>query len=176
MKTKMYLIAFALFSFFAISCDSDELNYKNEFEKSQQEFEKFKIESKNSYKYVVTFGSWVGFSWETTLTIIDGKVTQRYFKQTESKNDKDTIVTEWTEMEDEIGSHENQGAEPLTLDEVYQKAKNVWLINRKGSTTYFKANNNGLISRCGYTQNNCADDCSNGINIKSIEPLFTDAL
>lgn len=43
---------------------------------------------------------------------------------------------EWTEDEDEINSHQHTGAaEALTLDQVYDKARNEWLTKRKNAKT-----------------------------------------
>lgn len=76
----------------------------------------------------------------------------------------------WIEYENEINSHENiVAAAPLTLDEVYGKAKNEWLIKRKNVKTYFEANNGGLISTCGFVEDGCMDDCFRGIRIAYIE-------
>ena len=78
---------------------------------------------------------------------------------------------EWTENEAEIGTHKNQGAEALTLDEIYNKAENEWLIKRKNGKAYFESENNGLISSCGYVVNGCMDDCFVGIRIEIIGVL-----
>ena len=76
---------------------------------------------------------------------------------------------EWTENENEINSHTNSGASyALTLDQVYEKARTEWLIKRKDATVYFEANNNGLISSCGYVPDGCMDDCFRGITISSV--------
>ncbi|MGY5355583.1 hypothetical protein [Wenyingzhuangia sp. IMCC45467] len=57
------------------------------------------------------------------------------------------------------------------MDEIYEKAKQDWLIKRKEVLVYFETDNNGLISTCGYVPKNCMDDCFLGITIKSIEAL-----
>lgn len=78
----------------------------------------------------------------------------------------------WTETGAMVGTHTGTPASGyLTLDQVYEKAKNDWLKKRSGTTTYFEAKNNGLISSCGYVPDNCADDCFTGINITLIEAL-----
>jgi len=74
-------------------------------------------------------------------------------------------------MRTEIGSHKN-GAAPLTLSEIYDKAQKEWLIERENTTTYFETENNGMISTCGYVENNCADDCFIGVLINTIEALY----
>ncbi len=140
--------------------------------------EDHELDQVNSYTYTVTytvvFGSWAGFSWETTLTVTDGSITKRHFKYTTLPEDLSEEIPEeeleWTENESELGSHQN-GAEPMTLDEVYTKAQQEWLVERENAETYFERENNGMISTCGYVENNCVDDCFMGIKIDRIEAL-----
>lgn len=157
-----------------VSCSSDDdLNYQNDFDKSHDAWLNFKEQSGNSYKYTVVGSSWVGFSWETTLTVVDGKITQRRFKYT-APDDLGTIPedeVEWIENGAELGRHQYQAADLLTLDAIYAKAKNEWLIKRKDATTYFETDNDGMLSTCGYVINGCMDDCFIGIHIKAIEYL-----
>lgn len=175
MKTNFYLIILLYISSLIVSCSSeDDINYLSDFNNSRAIWLNFKKSSNNSYTYKVTGGSWVGFSWETTITVKNGIVKQRHFKYTSTKGLNNNIPKkdlEWTENTNEIGKHKHQGAEPLTLDQIYDKAEKEWLIKRKNAKTYFEAKNNGLISSCGYVKNNCADDCFIGITIKSIKPL-----
>ncbi|MBL7558876.1 hypothetical protein JAO71_03585 [Olleya sp. YSTF-M6] len=173
MKNKAYLIILLLIGSIFNSCDSDDLEYQDKFEISQKTWLNFKESSNNSYKYIVTLGSWVGFVWETTIIVENGIVTQRDFEYTVTdgiSTDIQPDEIQWTETGSEIGSHEN-GAEPITLDEVYDKAQNDWLIERSNTTTYFETENNGMISTCGYENNQCEDDCFIGIRIKVIETL-----
>ena len=173
MKNKTYLIVLILIGSLFNSCDSDDLEYQDNFETSQKTWLDFKETSNDSYKYTVTFGSWTGFGWETTIIVENGIVIQRDFEYTFTEGiptDISQDALQWTETGSEIGSHEN-GAEPITLDEIYYKAHNDWLVERNNTTTYFETENNGMISTCGYVENDCADDCFIGIHIKSIEGL-----
>ena len=173
MKSKTYLIVLILIGSLLNSCDSDDLEYQDKFETSQKTWLDFKETSNDSYKYIVTFGSWAGFSWETTIIVENGIVIQRDFEYTFTEGISTDIQQDelqWTETGSEIGSHEN-GAESITLDEIYDKALNDWLIERNNTTTYFETENNGMISTCGYVENGCADDCFIGIHINSIEEL-----
>ncbi|MCI9843739.1 hypothetical protein [Flavobacterium pectinovorum] len=174
MKTKFYLIALVLLSSLISSCSSDdELNYQSDFEKSKATWLGFKGFSNNSYKYVVLSGSvFLAYGWETTITVSNGKIVQRYFKYTgNTESIPDNVPLEWTEGENEINTHQS-GAAALTLDEIYNKAEKEWLIKRKDVTVYFEAKNNGLISSCGYVPKGCMDDCFSGIRIKSIDPYL----
>ncbi|WP_299015013.1 hypothetical protein [uncultured Polaribacter sp.] len=173
MKNKAYLIVVILIGSLFNACDSNDLEYQNKFETSKKIWLDFKETSNDSYKYIVTFVSWVGFRWETTIIVENGIVIQRDFEytfteglSTEIKQDE----LEWTETGAKIGTHKN-GAKPFTLDEIYNKAENDWLIERDYTTTYFETENNGMISTCGYENKRCMDDCFTGVRIKIIEPL-----
>lgn len=151
----------------------ENIVYPYEFVKSQQALLDFKKSTNNNYKYQVAEGSWTGLTWETTITVEDGVVTKRSFKYTSTKGLPENISAEeqeWTEKENEIGTHKI-GAEPLTLDEIYDKAQEEWLLKKENTEFFFETENNGLISTCGYVINNCADDCFRGINIENIEAL-----
>lgn len=176
MKSRIYLIALLLIGGLISSCESDDVD-QNEFQNSIKVLSDFKKSTDNSYKYIVSGVSWVGTAWETTITISDGKAIQRHFKYTNTqglRNDIPKEELEWTENGNEIGSHKNIAATALTLDEIYNKAEQEWLIKRDNAKIYFETKNNGLISTCGYVENGCQDDCFIGIHIKSIEPLLED--
>lgn len=119
---------------------------------------------------MVSSGSWTGTSSETVITVKDGKVTNRsyvYKIPGEKPGSQPIVKEEWQEEQGKLNTH-SAGAATLTLDDVYQKAKTEWLLKRKDAETYFEANNNGMISTCGYVNNGCQDDCFNGIKIVSI--------
>ena len=175
MKHTIYSLSLIFLALLFSSCKKEEISNKSDFEKSQNEWKKFKKYSGNSYQYTALRTSWVGMSFQTVITVKKGKVVRRKFTWI-VPDDWTTQIPEdqkeWTENENEINDHQQSGAaDALTLDEIYDKAKNDWLKKRDNVTTFFEAKNNGLISSCGYTENNCADDCFVGINITSISPL-----
>ncbi|QCX02259.1 hypothetical protein FGM00_02790 [Aggregatimonas sangjinii] len=174
MKGKFYFIALLLIAGLSSSCEKDDSEYQNDFEDSRKAWLDFKESTNNSYKYIVVGGSWVGFSWETTLTVSNGKLIGRHFKYTVTEGLAENVTEEeleWTENEAEIGTHEFVGADALTLDEIYDKAQREWLKKRENAKIYFETKNNGMISTCGYVENGCADDCFIGVTINSIEKL-----
>lgn len=65
---------------FLFSCESFE--HESEFDKSYQKWQSFKSIQNNSYRYVVTGGSWTGVSWETEIVIQNGEIVERSFKYT----------------------------------------------------------------------------------------------
>ena len=175
MKHTIYSLSLIFLALLFTGCNKENITQKSDFEKSQNEWKKFKKYSGNSYQYTALRTSWVGMSFQTVITVKKGKVVRRKFTWI-VPDDWTTQIPEdqkeWTENENEINDHQQSGAaDAITLDEVYDKAKNDWLKKRDNVTTYFEAKNNGLISSCGYRDNNCADDCFVGINITSISPL-----
>ncbi|ASV32690.1 hypothetical protein [Maribacter cobaltidurans] len=178
MKSKFLIIALLLISCIISSCSSedDDFNYQNDFEESQKIWLDFKESSNNSYKYVVSEGSgFTTYGWETTVTVSNGIIIKRDFKYTagaEGFVPEDQL--EWTENQNEINSpeHEHTSAFPaLTLDTIYTKAKQEWLIKKENTDVFFESENDGMISTCGYVMNNCLDDCFVGVHIKNIKVL-----
>ncbi len=177
MKNKIYFIVSLLIGVSISSCSNDDdINYENDFESSHEAWLDFKASSNNSYKYVVSSGSILTtYGWETTITVSNGVIIERAFRYTSGAEEFVPVdQLEWTEIENEINSdehHHTSAYTALTLDEIYNKAKQEWLIKRKNSTSYFESENNGLISTCGYVEKGCIDDCFNGITLKSIVAL-----
>ena len=169
MKHKMLLILLFV-GFVFTSCDKDDFEYEDKFKDSQKVLNRFKEQTGNTYESTTTGGTWVGYSWQTTITVYNGKVNQRSFKYTGYPSEvSPNLELEWTENVLELGSHKDTPAsDVLTLDEVYQRAEQDWLKKRKGTETYFETKNDGMISLCGYSENNCADDCFRGISIRNI--------
>ena len=157
------------------ACHKSNLNFQDDFKKSHNIWLSFKEKNANSYTYEVVQSSWVGVSSQTILTVKAGKVTQRYFKMFVPPTYQTSIPAdrlEWTESESEIDTHPNSGAAaPLTLDEVYEKARTEWLPKRSKAKAYFEAKNDGMISDCGYVEDGCQDDCFIGIDIAFIHSL-----
>ena len=141
-------------------------NYSASLEKSSRSWLNYKTAHNNSYQYKVEGASWTGTSWQTSFTVVNGKVTQRQFEL----KCLGVIEISWIEYENEIGINK-LGAEPLTLDQIYDKARTEWLIKRKNTEFFFETDKNGLISLCGYVEKYCMDDCFRGVRISYIKPI-----
>lgn len=174
MKPGIYLFTLLFIGTIFTSCKKSDISYESDFQKSYKAWLSFKESSGNSYSYKVPGGSILSTSsWPTIITVSDGKVTKRHYKFTPGEGLATNIPEdelEWTENENEINSHVN-GAPALTLDEIYEKARNNWLKKRSNAKSYFEAKNNGLISSCGYIEDGCQDDCFIGITITFIKAL-----
>jgi hypothetical protein len=175
MKTTTSTSLLLLICILLFACDNNEIEFENDYEKSHNAWLRFKDSSNNSYKYVVFRSSFEGVAWETVITVSNGSVIQRDFQYTRTGDLLTHLPEEelkWTENENELGTHENtRAADLLTLDEVYDKTRDEWLIKREDAESYFEAKNNGLISSAGYYIIGCADDCSTGIYISDIVSL-----
>jgi hypothetical protein len=171
---KLYLfIIIILFS--ATSCKKDNIANESEFNKSSTQWLNFKSKVNNSYTYTTNFGSWTGYGVEVKIGVSNGKIISRDFISSKFKQngtiERDTIK-QWHEDADHINTHSNDAGESLTLDDVYQKAKTVWLkADKKANDIYFEVRNNGMISNCGFVPKGCQDDCFNGISITAITAL-----
>jgi hypothetical protein len=173
MKPVYYLIALLSVAAFD-SCKKDNLAYSSDYASSLHKWKVFKDSSHNSYRYEVSYGSWTGHSAKTIITVRNGKVVGRSYLSKQVTHTPTGIVTkifeEWTETESQLSTHQS-GADLVTLDVIYEKAKNDWLRKRSDATTYFEARNNGMLSLAGYVPNGCQDDCLNGITINFIEAI-----
>lgn len=168
MKRDTYLIILFIAAIFA-ACKKDKIEYSNAYEKSFKAWTDFKAASNNSYSYTTATVSWTGYSTETTINVLNGKVVGRSYVAKGRKDDQSTLVLleQWEEDINTLDTHEN-GSPLLTLDQIYELAKNDLLLKRADASTSFEAKNSGLISAAGYVPEGCQDDCFVGIKIKSI--------
>lgn len=171
MKNVFLLISLVLaVALFAFKKNIDNSDY----ETSYTEWLKFKSLSHNSYTYVAFHRSVLGGYRETKFTIKNGTITTRKFLSGSYELNTDSLIITkaWNENSSSLNTHGSEGDELLTLDEVYIKAKTVWLnATTKQKRIYFESKNSGLISLAGYVVNSCIDDCFTGIAIKNINAL-----
>jgi hypothetical protein len=172
---KPALLIVTIFAFLALSCKKDVI--LTNFDTSLQTWETFKTSANNSYSYTTKGGSIWGFEDSTRITVVNGKVTNRdyvSYKIQYQPNNQPPIKTasaQWNETTADLGSHQ-YGFYVYTMDEVYNKAKSVWLaVDKKNNDLYFETKNNGLISLAGYRPKGCEDDCFNGVTITSVTKL-----
>ncbi|MGF7037314.1 hypothetical protein [Mucilaginibacter lappiensis] len=171
---KLYLFTIIIL-FSATSCKKEDIANKSDYNKSYKAWTDYKASVHNSYSYTQNQGSVFGYASETKIGVSNGKIISRDFIaiqiRRDGTNNKDTTAR-WHEDLASLNTHTNQGAELLTLDDVYQKAKTVWLkADKKANDIYFEARNNGMISNCGFVPKGCQDDCFNGISITAITAL-----
>lgn len=137
----------------------------SDYDVSLAKWNSYKISVHNSYSFVIFSYAPLGINpdfAETKITVQNGVIIGRDY----SNNSRHI----YTETKTDLRSH-TEGAEPITLDDVYTKAKNVWLKDDPShGPGILETNNNGLISRCGYTITSAYNNFV-GIEIKLITPL-----
>jgi hypothetical protein len=147
--------------------DSQSLSYNN----SYSAWLTYKGNVHNSYSYTTLYTSFTGRGTEIKTGVSNGSIVSRDYTsyQYVQTSATKTIIEQWHEDKTTLNTHGTEAGDLMTLDDVYTKAKNVWLkADPKANDIYFETKNNGLISSCGYTPVGCQDDCFTGINISSI--------
>ena len=170
MKKHFFKVACLLLVLF--SCNSDSA-FESEFEKSLDAWNVQKKKEGNSYRYTARVTSVFGFGSSTIITVQDGEVFSRAYEafQYNPQTQEEVITSSWIENKSELSTHE-EGAEPLTLDEIYASCRREILsVNKDDNFINFAAENNGILSVCTYFPKNCADDCSVGFYIVNFEWL-----
>ena len=170
MKT-LYLFII-LIAILATSCKKDDIANESEFNKSYKTWLSYKSSVNNSYTYTVSSGSWTGYGSQTKIGVNNGEIISRDFIATMPRRDsshKIDTVERWHEDKAHINTHGINAAGLFTLDDIYQKARTVWLkADAKKNDIFFEVKNNGMISTCGFVPDGCQDDCFNGVTITSI--------
>jgi hypothetical protein len=158
----IYLVIF-LFSFSSASLNSINTDI-SKLEESKEIWLNYKTKSNNSYIYFTNFISWSGFGHETEIEVKNGVFIQRKYTFW-NRIEEDT----WIENQKDLGKHK-QGGKLKFIDDLYEECKNI--LETKSRLTnyiYLDFDKKGLLSNCLYAHKNCADDCSNGIQIKEIK-------
>jgi hypothetical protein len=170
------LFLFTIIILFSVtSCKKEDIANESDYNKSYNAWLGYKKSVHNSYSYTQSYGSWTGYGAEIKIGVSDGKIISRDFIAVQLRRDgtsnRDTTAR-WHEEKSSLNTHGNQAGELLTLDDVYLKARTIWLkVDKKNNDIYFEANNNGMISNCGYRPKGCQDDCVTGIIITTITSL-----
>ncbi|MEO6523579.1 MAG: hypothetical protein ABIN91_17990 [Mucilaginibacter sp.] len=172
MKTKLYLILTLVI--LLTSCSKEIVSTSGlTYDQSLKKWIAYKASVNNNYSYTVVSGSVFGFGSSTKIIVQGGKITARDYIATRRINNGplETYKT-WSETAANLNTHNLEGADLLTLDDIYTKAKNEWLtVDKEKNTIYFETDDKGLLSSCGHVPEGCQDDCFMGITIKEIVGL-----
>ncbi|MFC2138309.1 hypothetical protein ACFLTE_09050 [Bacteroidota bacterium] len=164
-----------------VSCEKDNNNQDNNlslltelngesglsYDESLSKWNELKNNNGNSYIYQTTFTSWTGFGSTTELRVEEGNVTSRKYQGFEinQTNGQKEILETYHETSDNLGSND-KGANPLTIDELYETCASEYLIiDENNNTIYFETTENGLMTLCGYVPEGCMDDCLFSVSI-----------
>lgn len=158
------------------SCKKDEISGKqDDLNNSYKIWLSYKSSIHNSYSYTQSYGTVFGYNTEIKTGIKNGKfisrdlILTRYYQDGSGK--KDTLK-QWHEDASNFNTHGIAAGDLVTIDDIYEQSRKVYLkADVKKNMVIFEANNNGILSSCGYIPNGCQDDCFNGFKITSISPL-----
>jgi hypothetical protein len=137
----------------------------------------YKQQHNNSYTYTIN-SVYVEPSNNVSITtrVQDGVVVARdyiafvYVAGPQTTARKDT-TEQWHEQGVTLNTHPD-GGQAMTLDDIYLKAKTMWLnVDPAKNAIYFETKNGGLISECGSYPNGCQDNCFLGV--QNISPITT---
>ena len=198
MNKVLYFLFFALI---ILGCSKDELEYQNDFDKSYKTWLQFDKNNKSySYTYQISSWVGITSHTTITVennqitkrafqyfriaskTIPESGWTKQLaiealkeigYTEDEIQSSFGNEVVDklqWIENKENLGNHANP-QQLMTLEQIYTKAKNEWIVKRSNATIYFETKNNGMISIAGYVPEKCIDDCFNGIEIVEIKGL-----
>jgi hypothetical protein len=146
-----------------------------EFNTSLDAWQTFKASAQNSYIYTSATAAFAPAD-STRVTVVNGKITNRDYYRFDHEplpngaGYKKIAVLRWKETAADLGSHK-EGFGPYTMDQVYDRAKNVWLaVSTKKYNVTFETKNGGMISLVGNEPKGWAD-AFEGIAITTITKL-----
>lgn len=123
-------------------------------------------EARPDYQYAIGYASWAGFGNKTEMRIEQHRVVQRSYT---AWNALHLNQEQWDESEGEIGQHK-QGAKALTLGQLYERCESeVLSLSSLRNQIEINFDDEGLLQSCSYLPRNCADDCSKGFTIQSLQ-------
>ena len=166
------LFLLSVVAFILVSCESIITKNKEAFNSSQRQWELLKKMNGNSYTYITSFGSWTGYSTKTTIHVENDIIASRECVVTFYNYENEALsidtIEHYIESAHEIGTHDI-GANPLTVDELYDTCVKEYLnVSTKNNTIFLETNEDGLLNLCGFVPDNCVDDCYRGIRIDTI--------
>ncbi|OJU53811.1 MAG: hypothetical protein BGN96_08995 [Bacteroidales bacterium 45-6] len=171
MKHNLYIICLLAICYSLISCDKSEIDHETEYNNSYSKWLAFRKSSQNSYSYRASDFSEISVA-RTRINVTNGIVTRREFECIRYYPSNDTV--KWVEKNmDEINTHNDREAtKAITLDQIYHDAKTEWLVKRDGMNIIFTTDSQGIISTCGYQEDNCPDCSFTGVHIDEVRTLY----
>lgn len=162
---RLVLAALLLASVSACASHDDELpdQMVSSLNQSRQVWEALRDQHGGSYRYERRFQSWTG-SWRETSITVENNVVVKRASQTSGGES-------WTETGAELGTHETSHV-AVTIDALYDQCENEVLT--KDAAEHWidlRFAPSGILAGCTFFPKNCADDCAEGVDIRSV--VFT---
>ncbi len=182
MKNKLLLFIFTL-SLCFLNCDTDDSKSKNilAYNSSLNSWKTLKQTNGTSYLYEVSTASvfGLGFGSKTVITIKNDVVISRVYEAYSLYNinneylgyDNRLILKTYSENAENLGSN-NEGASPVTIDDLYATCLNEYLsVNSNSNTISFEVDDFNIIKDCYYEPNGCQDECLFGVRLTDFQWL-----
>ena len=147
---------------------------QNRLAESLEIWNRLKAKHGDNYRYRVADG-FLGFESITTITVQKGRVVTRTYEEGRIDNKGEFIIekqSSWTEKGAGVGSHENSGAAPRTVDELYRECRDdVLTRNPRAHDIYLDIGSDGVLRSCVYGFKGFAMDTYPGVSISALEFL-----
>lgn len=143
-----------------------------EYEKSLNIWNKLKKQYNDSYTYESSFQSYSGYRNNTKIEVKNGIPVFRSYEEFMFQGPNDIKkLDSFVENTKNLNSNQ-KGVLAITIDEIYQQCINNYLnVDPKVNNISFKVDSNGIMTYCGYTPENCMDDCNKSVKIEKLEWL-----
>ncbi|NBO92294.1 MAG: hypothetical protein EBV06_08275 [Planctomycetia bacterium] len=141
---------------------------------SQTKWLKAREACEGNYTYQVRWSSAFGFGHMTTITVKDNKVVERRYEEfgrpmaIKPGENPPAPKPKWIETGKDIGSHQTEGAAPLTMDELYAEATKI--VEKDVPDNHVRSlgiDKAGLLVYCFVRDKRIADDAP----LKGVRPI-----
>lgn len=147
--------------------------YEVDYYRSLEEWNQEKKKHDNSYEYTLFFENSMSTYRRSTIVVVkDGAVYSRaqkaYLRNAQTDKIEPLEKETWKESQKQLGTHDDA---PKTLEELYEDCSTILIVNPESNHIVFTMDNNQLMSACGYSNLDCADDCFRGVHIQNFKWL-----
>jgi hypothetical protein len=146
-----------------------EIDYYQSLEIWQQETKKHN----NSYEYTLFFeNSTSTYRCSTIVVVKEGIIQSReqkaYLRDSQTNEMVSSEKETWKENQEQLGTHNDA---PKTFEELYEDCSIILKLDPESNSIFFIKNDKLLITICGYSNIDCADDCFQGVSIRDFKWL-----
>lgn len=149
------------------------------YNESLKQWKQLKAEHNDSYEFVVGWESAFGFGHATTITVREGQVVSREYKEYNSPDYEESNNEEFEHVSEEdsippgtLLNPTDGGFRGITFDQVYKECGEIHLqADENENWLYFTTDRSAILHVCIYTPIGCEDDCSEGVYISKFKWL-----
>lgn len=161
------LLVIGLAAALLAGCDPNSQE-KDDLAESRSVWLDMKAADDGRYQYTRSDSSWTGYRETTTFLVEDDVVVRRSFEAFDRNGE---LVRSFEEEGAEVGSSEGADAAPaLIIDELYEICRDEVLAkDPDDNIIYLGFRDDGILEYCSYVPRDCADDCSEGVDISDLD-------